>query len=86
MLIAKHSYKKPVGPVTAIQTMSNVNRGRAAEFPRNADLNAGDVIRTGPNATPVFTVVAVHGDQAWVRDEHGNSDYIVPKARCSRVS
>ena len=48
-------------------------------------LEVGHLVRSGKNATPVFRIVALDGNQAWVRDELRDADYIVPTARCHVV-
>ena len=39
-------------------------------------IEAGDLVRTGPNMFPHYTVIAVCGDKVWVRDEQYGSDGI----------
>ena len=33
------------------------------------EIQVGDLVRTGPNLYPHYTVIAVNGDKAWVRNE-----------------
>jgi hypothetical protein len=42
----------------------------------------GDLVRTGSNALPVFRVIAIEGEKAWVRDATSGADYIIPLCRC----
>ncbi len=49
------------------------------------DIVAGDIVRTGPNLYPHFTVVAVAGDKAWVRNTQNESDSITSLSRCRKI-
>ena len=46
----------------------------------------GDLVRTGPNAYPYFTVLAVHGERAWLRNVQSGMDGIVDLNRCRKVN
>lgn len=48
-------------------------------------IHAGDVVRTGPNLHPQFTVVAVSGDKAWLREVQSGTDSIGLVERCRVV-
>lgn len=50
------------------------------------DIQAGDLVRTGPNFFPHFEVVAVHGDKAWVRDVQNGADHLAFLSRCRKVN
>lgn len=47
-------------------------------------LARGDFVKLGANAGPVYEVIAVRGDMAWIRDPHA-SDSIVAAHRCRRI-
>jgi hypothetical protein len=44
-------------------------------------IRAIDVVRTGDNAHPLYRVIAVYGDRAWLRDIQHGTDHVVPVAR-----
>ena len=48
-------------------------------------INPGDIVRTGQNQRPQFSVLAVSGDKAWVRNVDTGLDGIVDLDRCHRV-
>ena len=50
------------------------------------EAKVGDLVRTGANMTPVYRVVALDGDKAWLRDEQTGADFIVPACRCAPLS
>jgi hypothetical protein len=56
-------------------------------YERESDqaINAGDVVCTGPNQRPQFSVLAVAGDKAWVRNVDNGADGIVELNRCRKV-
>ena len=48
-------------------------------------ITAGDVVRTGANAFPLYRVIAVHGDKVWVRDVQYGSDGITSLSLCRKA-
>jgi hypothetical protein len=50
------------------------------------EIGVGDLIRTGANLFPHFTVVAIHGDKAWVRHTENGSDHLALLSRCRRIN
>lgn len=50
------------------------------------DIQAGDIVRTGPNLYPHFEVVAVHGDKAWVRNLQNGTDHLALVSRCRKIN
>jgi len=50
------------------------------------DIQAGDIVRTGPNLYPHFEVVAVHGDKAWVRNLQNGADHLALVSRCRKIN
>jgi hypothetical protein len=46
------------------------------------DLHPGDLVRTGPNYHPHFTVIAVSGDKVWVRNVETGVDALTDVTRC----
>lgn len=50
------------------------------------DIQAGDLVRTGPNLYPHFEVVAVHGDKAWVRNVQNGTDHLALVSRCRKIN
>jgi len=49
-------------------------------------IQAGDLVRTGPNLFPHFEVVAVHGDKAWVRNVVNGADHLALLSRCRKIN
>lgn len=47
---------------------------------------AGDMVRTGPNLFPHFTVIAVNGDKAWVRNVQTGVDALADLGRCRKIN
>jgi hypothetical protein len=45
-------------------------------------IREGDLVRTGPNQHPQFTVVAVSGDKAWLREVQSGVDGVAKLERC----
>ena len=50
------------------------------------DIQAGDMVRTGPNLYPHFTVMAVVGDKVWVRNTETGADGITGLTRCRKIN
>jgi len=50
------------------------------------DIGVGDLVRTGPNAFPHFTVLAVCGEKAWVRNVQNQQDSVIDLDRCRKVA
>ena len=50
------------------------------------DIQTGDMVRTGPNLYPHFTVMAVVGDKVWVRNTETGSDGITGLTRCRKIN
>ncbi len=50
------------------------------------DIRVGDLVRTGQNAFPHFTVIAVAGEMAWVRDIQNGADGLTAVSRCRRIN
>lgn len=49
-------------------------------------IQAGDMVRTGPNLFPHFTVVAVDGDKAWLRNIQTGMDALAALNRCRKIN
>jgi hypothetical protein len=50
------------------------------------DILPGDVVRTGPNLYPHYTVIAVSGDKVWVRNVQTGADGLTPVSRCRKIN
>ncbi len=50
------------------------------------DIRAGDLVRTGPNLHPHFTVVAISGETAWVRNTETGADGLTAVSRCRKIN
>jgi hypothetical protein len=50
------------------------------------DIRAGDLVRTGPNLFPHYTVIAVDGGKAWVRDVQTGVDGLAELIRCRKIN
>lgn len=51
-----------------------------------SDLQAGDLVRTGPNLFPHYTVVAVSGDKVWLKNVQNGMDGLTALSRCVRIN
>jgi hypothetical protein len=49
------------------------------------DIQAGDIVRTGENLHPHFTVVAISGDKAWLRNLQSGADSLGLLSRCRKI-
>jgi hypothetical protein len=49
------------------------------------DIHAGDLVRMGTNLFPHYEVIAVHGDQAWVRNLQNGADHLARLSRCRKI-
>ena len=49
------------------------------------DIQVGDLVRTGPNLSPHYTVIAVNGDKAWVRNVQNGLDGVTSISRCRKI-
>jgi hypothetical protein len=49
------------------------------------DIVAGDLVRTGPNLFPHYTVVAVSGETAWVKNVETGAQALTAINRCRRI-
>lgn len=54
--------------------------------PYAEEIHSGDLVRMGQNLFPHFTVMAVVGDKAWVRNVQTGADGIAPADRCRKVN
>ena len=50
------------------------------------DIQTGDMVRTGPNLFPHFSVMAVVGEKVWVRNLDTGADGITAIARCRKIN
>lgn len=50
------------------------------------EIQPGDLVRTGPNLYPHYTVVAVSGDKAWVRNVQNGADHLALLSRCRKIN
>jgi hypothetical protein len=60
----------------------SISHEREADEP----IEAGDLVRTGPNLFPHYQVIAVHGDKVWVRDLQYGSDGITSLKQCRKIN
>ena len=61
--------------------------GLARELPPAGEPVApGDVVRTGPNRHPLYRVIAVYEDRAWIRGVAKGRDHIVPLRRLRKAA
>ena len=52
----------------------------------DADVQVGDLVKTGPNLYPHYSVIAVHGDKAWVRDVQTGMDGLTSLHLCKKIN
>jgi hypothetical protein len=50
------------------------------------EIQPGDMVRTGPNLYPYYTVIAVNGETAWVRNVQTGVDGFTAVHRCSKIN
>jgi hypothetical protein len=50
------------------------------------DIVVGDLVRTGPNLYPHYTVIAIHADKAWVRDVNSGMDGLTSLHQCRKIN
>jgi hypothetical protein len=55
------------------------------ERPNDEDIHVGDLVRTGENFHPHFTVIAISGDKAWVRNVQNGADSLAQLDRCRKI-
>lgn len=60
--------------------------GITHEREHDEDVRVGDLVRMGANQYPHFTVIAVSGDKAWVRNVETGADGLAMLSRCRGVS
>jgi len=49
------------------------------------EIRVGDKVRTGNNAFPHFSVMAVHGDKVWIRNLQNSQDSVVDLDRVRKI-
>ena len=52
----------------------------------DADIQVGDLVKTGPNLYPHYSVIAIHGDKAWVRDVQTGMDGLTSLLICKKIN
>jgi hypothetical protein len=50
------------------------------------EIAVGDLVRTGPNLFPHYTVIAIHGEKAWVRNTENGTDGLAFLDRCRKIN
>jgi hypothetical protein len=53
---------------------------------RDEAIRPGDQVRCGDNLYPHFEVIAVNGDEAWLRNITDGSDHLAMLARCRKLA
>jgi hypothetical protein len=71
----------PMSP-TSYSDIYAINHDRDIE----EDIQPGDMVRTGPNLYPYFTVIAVNGEKVWVRNVQTGVDGLTPLSRCRKIN
>jgi hypothetical protein len=69
-------------------TMSSYSDVYAIDHDRteHEDIQVGDLVRTGPNLYPHYTVIAVSGEKVWVRNVQTGVDGLTPLTRCRKIN
>jgi hypothetical protein len=52
----------------------------------DSEIRVGDLVATSGNAFPHFTVLAVHGDKAWLRNVQSQQDGFAALERCRKIN
>jgi hypothetical protein len=55
------------------------------DCPAGGDVHEGDVVRMGNNYHPHYSVIAIHGEKAWVRNLQSGEDCLAQVSRCRRL-
>ncbi len=50
------------------------------------DIHPGDLVRTSQNLYPHFSVIAVDGEKAWLRNVQTGVDGLTPISRCRKIN
>ena len=50
------------------------------------DIQVGDLVKTGPNLYPHYTVIAIHVDKVWVRDVQTGMDGLTNLGLCKKIN
>ncbi len=50
------------------------------------EIRVGDLVATGPNSFPQFTVLAVHENMAWLRNVQTRQDGVTNLDKCRKLS
>ena len=58
----------------------------SAEHEGDEDVQVGDLVKTGPNLYPHYSVIAVHGDKVWVRDVQTGMDGLTNLVLCKKIN
>ncbi len=58
----------------------------SAQHEGDEDVQVGDLVKTGPNLYPHYTVIAIHGDKVWVRDVQTLMDGLTNLALCKKIN
>ncbi len=70
-----------MSPVSYSDVFSlDLERGYAEE------IRQGDLVRTSENNFPHFSVIAIHGDKAWVRNVVTGVDGLTAVSRCRKIN
>ena len=62
------------------ERISYLHGGKATAKPQ--PVRVGDIVKTGPNDYPRFTVIAIDGDRAWLRNVITADDAVVSLEEC----
>jgi len=65
--------------------VSSPARQTFADF-RDVFVAVGDAVSTSANNHPLYRVIAVTKDRAWIRDIQHGSDHVVPVDRCRKIT
>ena len=58
----------------------------SAEHEGDQDIQVGDLVKTGPNLYPHYTVIAIHAEKVWLRDVQTGMDGLTNLSRCKRIN
>jgi hypothetical protein len=59
--------------------------GITHEHDGEEEVHVGDIVRMGANLYPQYTVVAIDGEKAWVRNALNGADGLALLSRCRRI-
>ena len=58
----------------------------SSEHETDQDIQVGDLVKTGPNLYPHYSVIAIHGSKVWLRDVQTGMDGLSNLGQCRKIN